>query len=84
MYDFIEDLIILFMYRYARQVAKFFEFVKKRKEEAPSTNARAGGGQSQPQVLLSPKGRLWMPDGMPITETTLEPLDFQKLSIMTG
>ncbi|KAK4741053.1 hypothetical protein SAY87_024641 [Trapa incisa] len=65
--------------QYASQVAKFFEFVKKRQEEAPSSN---GGRQSQRQVLLPPKGGLLMPDGRPIRESALGSLDFRKLSIM--
>lgn len=73
-----------FLCRYASQVAQFFEFVKKRKEQAPSTNAGMGGNQNQPQVLLPPKGGLWMPDGEPFHESALGSLDFRKLSLMTG
>ncbi|PKI54118.1 hypothetical protein CRG98_025482 [Punica granatum] len=71
--------------QYASQVAQFFEFVKKRKEEEPSTNAAGtGGSQGQQQILLSPKGGLWMPDGQPFPESALGSLDFRKLSLMSG
>ncbi|CAK8564685.1 unnamed protein product [Lathyrus sativus] len=66
---------------YARQVAKFFEFVKK---QQVLSEAVAGGKNSQghPQVLLPHEGDLWLPGGKPFHQT---PLDFRRaMSIMSG
>ncbi|XP_041004407.1 uncharacterized protein LOC121249709 [Juglans microcarpa x Juglans regia] len=68
--------------QYARQVAEFFEFVKKKKE-VPSMEA--GEGASQPQVLLPHKGGLWVPDGKHFPESALKSLDFRRaMSFMSG
>lgn len=50
--------------QYARQVAEFFEFVKKKNE---ASTAAAGGKHQpsgQPPVLLPPNGGLWTPDAL--------------------
>ncbi|KOM42907.1 hypothetical protein LR48_Vigan05g051100 [Vigna angularis] len=72
--------------QYARQVAEFFEFVKK-KQEVPSKegvgDARSSQGQSQ--VLLPHEGGLWLPDGKPFPQEALKPLDFRRtMSFMSG
>ncbi|TKY49949.1 Deoxycytidine kinase [Spatholobus suberectus] len=72
--------------QYARQVAEFFEFVKK-KNEVPSKEAGEGGrsSQAQPQVLLPHEGGLWLPDGKPFPQEALKPLDFRRaMSFMSG
>ncbi|KAM7510908.1 hypothetical protein LguiB_009783 [Lonicera macranthoides] len=74
--------------QYARQVAEFFEFVKK-KQEVPASKADGGaakvGGQ-QPQVLLPHKRGLWVPNqGKPFSESALNSLDFRRaMSFFSG
>ncbi|XP_061369113.1 uncharacterized protein LOC133311988 isoform X2 [Gastrolobium bilobum] len=66
--------------QYARQVAEFFEFVKK-KQEVPSKEAVEG----QPQVVLPHEGGLWLPDGKPFPQSALKPLDFRRaMSFRSG
>ncbi|KAL6620292.1 hypothetical protein ACP70R_035431 [Stipagrostis hirtigluma subsp. patula] len=48
--------------QYARQVAEFFEFVKKKKE-APSEQTSADKDRMNPQIMLPNGGRLWVPEG---------------------
>lgn len=72
--------------RYARQVAEFFEFVKKKKEvlfrEVVEVEKNS---QGQPQVLLPHEGSLWLPDGKPFPQSALKPLDFRRaMSFMSG
>ncbi|XP_027938909.1 uncharacterized protein LOC114193353 [Vigna unguiculata] len=72
--------------QYARQVAEFFEFVKK-KQEVPSKEGvgDARSSQAQPQVLLPHEGGLWLPDGKPFPQEALKPLDFRRtMSFMSG
>ncbi|KAK7322386.1 hypothetical protein VNO77_25765 [Canavalia gladiata] len=72
--------------QYARQVAEFFEFVKKKNED-PSKEAVEGerNSEAQPQVLLPHEGGLWLPDGKPFPQTALKPLDFRRaMSFMSG
>ncbi|WJX30371.1 hypothetical protein P8452_18921 [Trifolium repens] len=67
---------------YARQVAEFFEFVKK--QQVLSQEALAGNKNSQghPQVLLPREGNLWLPGGKPFPRT---PFDFKRaMSYMSG
>ncbi|KAF3445455.1 hypothetical protein FNV43_RR10631 [Rhamnella rubrinervis] len=69
--------------QYARQVAEFFEFVKKKKE-VPSTKAGEGNKTSQPQILLPNKGGFWVPDKH-FPESALKSLDFRRaMSMMSG
>lgn len=71
---------------YARQVAEFFEFVKK-KNEVSSQEAVKGGknGQAPPQVLLPHEGGLWLPGGKPFPQSSLKPLDFRRaMSFASG
>ncbi|KAK3033623.1 hypothetical protein RJ639_033748 [Escallonia herrerae] len=68
--------------QYARQVAEFFEFVKKTKEVPPSEEAAKS---RQPQVLLPNNGELWMPGGKHFPESALKSLDFRRtMSLMSG
>ncbi|CAJ2638423.1 unnamed protein product [Trifolium pratense] len=67
---------------YARQVAKFFEFVKK--QQVLSQEALVGDKNSQghPQVLLPREGNLWLPGGKPFPGP---PFDFKRaMSYMSG
>ncbi|KAL3017886.1 hypothetical protein AAZX31_06G303300 [Glycine max] len=67
--------------QYARQVAEFFEFVKKRNE----VSSKEGSSQAQPQVLLPHEGGLWLPDGKPFPQEALKSLDFRRAaSFMSG
>ncbi|KAG2710155.1 hypothetical protein I3760_04G012800 [Carya illinoinensis] len=70
--------------QYARQVAEFFEFVKKKKE-VPSLEAGEGDTSCRPQVLLPQNGELWVPDGKHFPESALKSLDFSRaMSFMSG
>ncbi|KAG5150230.1 hypothetical protein JHK82_017111 [Glycine max] len=67
--------------QYARQVAEFFEFVKKRNE----VSSKEGSSQAQPQLLLPHEGGLWLPDGKPFPQEALKSLDFRRAaSFMSG
>lgn len=69
--------------QYARQVAEFFEYVKKKKE-VPSLEVGEGARNSQPQMMLPHKG-LWVPDGKHFPESALKSLDFRRaMSFMSG
>jgi len=63
--------------QYARQVAEFFEFVKKKKEEATSEQSGANKGRMSPQVMLPKRGRLWVPEGNPFAGSPMN-LDFRR------
>lgn len=54
---------------YARQVAEFFEFVKKKKEVSDSV---AGEESDQASVLMPPHGNLWMPGKQPFPGSAVE------------
>ncbi|KAJ6825325.1 uncharacterized protein M6B38_380670 [Iris pallida] len=64
--------------QYARQVAEFFEFVKRKKEDPPSQTGTDGKNIGR-QIGLPHKGGLWVPDGgqFPV-QSALESLDFRK------
>lgn len=80
--DFIRDIEA--KRQYASQVAQFFEFVKKRQEVSPP-NVRNSSKDVQHQILLSPNGGFWMPDGKPFPESALRSLDFRRaMSMMSG
>ncbi|CAA0809881.1 P-loop containing nucleoside triphosphate hydrolases superfamily protein [Striga hermonthica] len=64
---------------YARQVAEFFEFVKKEKEEVPANDGGEKGAKSNKgQVLLPPHGDLWLPGTQPFSDSALKSLDFRR------
>ncbi|KAL9229069.1 hypothetical protein vseg_004584 [Gypsophila vaccaria] len=62
---------------YARQVAEFFEFVKKGKEmQPPKSGDGAGKG---PQIILPQNGGgLWVPDGKHFPDSALQSLNFRR------
>ncbi|KAJ4962414.1 hypothetical protein NE237_022353 [Protea cynaroides] len=62
--------------QYARQVAEFFEFVKKMKE-VPSAKPSEEAMKSSQQMLLPHKGGLWVPKGRHFPESALN-LDFRR------
>ncbi|KAJ6817307.1 uncharacterized protein M6B38_412185 [Iris pallida] len=64
--------------QYARQVAEFFEFVKRKKEDPPPQTGPDGKNIGR-QIMLPHKGSLWVPDGgqFPV-QSALESLDFRK------
>lgn len=54
------------MYRYARQVAEFFDFVKKKKEVPPPEACAAAAGNDQIKQIAVPRhqGGLWLPEAL--------------------
>ncbi|KAJ8541759.1 hypothetical protein K7X08_002575 [Anisodus acutangulus] len=62
--------------QYARQVADFFEFVKKKNEVTPGAGVEPSKGNQAP-VLLPQNGGLWVPDGK-FSESALKSLDFRR------
>ncbi|KAK1433339.1 hypothetical protein QVD17_10249 [Tagetes erecta] len=70
--------------QYARQVAEFFEYVKKVKEVPAKGNEESSSRGSQSQVLL-PHGGLWVPPQKGNISESLKSLDFRRaMSIMPG
>ena len=74
--------VIYAVHSYARQVAEFFEFVKKGKEDSPVSEDASKG--NQPQVLLPHQRGLWVPDGKYFPESPLKSLDFRKAMPLTS
>ncbi|KAK9270348.1 hypothetical protein L1049_025927 [Liquidambar formosana] len=71
--------------QYARQVAEFFQFVKKKNELLSPKAGEDGANSSQRQVLLPHKGGLWVPDGKNFSKSALKSLDFRRaMSFMSG
>ncbi|KAJ0976926.1 hypothetical protein J5N97_012400 [Dioscorea zingiberensis] len=63
---------------YARQVAEFFEFVK-RKKEVPSLESGSDAKKNlSQQIVLPHKGGLWTPDGSCFPESAIKSLDFRR------
>ncbi|XP_062180826.1 uncharacterized protein LOC133885176 [Phragmites australis] len=62
--------------QYARQVAEFFEFVKKKKE-APSEQTSTDKDRMNPQIMLPNRGSLWVPEGSPFAGSPMN-LDFRR------
>lgn len=63
--------------QYARQVAEFFEFVKKKKELSSSEDSSVEKNPI-PQIMLPHQGGLWVPGGSPFPESALKNLDFKQ------
>ncbi|KAK9758177.1 hypothetical protein RND81_01G212800 [Saponaria officinalis] len=63
---------------YARQVAEFFEFVKKGKEAQPPKPGDGAGKDGRPPIILPQKGGLWVPDGKHFPDSALQSLDFRR------
>lgn len=73
----------LFISRYARQVAEFFDFVKKKKETMAAENVNDRKGKD-PKVLLPHESGLWIPKGSGFPEST-QSLDFRRaMSFLSG
>lgn len=74
-----------FLLRYARQVAEFFEFVK-RKKEVPSLEANNNANKNLGQQIVLPhEGGLWTPDSSCFPESTVKSLDFRRaISFLSG
>ncbi|KAF5204744.1 Deoxycytidine kinase [Thalictrum thalictroides] len=69
--------------QYARQVAEFFEFVKKTKE-VPSPNVGDPAKKPNQHVLLPHKG-LWMPGGNHFPQSAMNSLEFKRaMSYISG
>lgn len=67
---------------YARQVAEFFEFVKRNKELQPR---QAGEEAGKSKVLLPHKDDLWVPGGKHFPNSALQSLDLkQAMSLFSG
>lgn len=74
---YIDPLSILLFCRYARQVAAFFEFVKKKKED-PTHKVCQAAKSNQPNLLLPNNGGFWVPNGKHFPGLPLESLDFRR------
>ncbi|CAL9078876.1 unnamed protein product [Musa textilis] len=69
--------------QYARQVAEFFEFVKKKKEVSSAETGNDGKNQGQ-KIMLPREGALWIPRGTHFPDSALS-LDFKKaMSFLSG
>ncbi|PKA57348.1 hypothetical protein AXF42_Ash013535 [Apostasia shenzhenica] len=62
--------------QYARQVAEFFAFVQRKKEENLEKDAESGD-RNQQQILLPHKGDLWVPESRNLHDSALKSLDFR-------
>ncbi|XP_072950695.1 uncharacterized protein [Typha angustifolia] len=70
--------------QYARQVAEFFEFVKKKKSDLSTDTADARKSTGH-QLVLPHDGGLWVPQGSHIPEAALKSLEFTRaMSFMSG
>ncbi|XP_020253149.1 deoxyguanosine kinase, mitochondrial-like isoform X1 [Asparagus officinalis] len=68
---------------YARQVAEFFEFVKRKKEDAPSKTGSSENGNQK--IVLPHEGGFWVPSGTQFPKSALESLDFRRaMSFSSG
>ncbi|KAG8389678.1 hypothetical protein BUALT_Bualt01G0003800 [Buddleja alternifolia] len=64
---------------YARQVAEFFEFVKKTKEISAPNVEEDAAKRNQPPVLMPGHGKLWMPSGThPFPDSALKSLNLRQ------
>ena len=73
-----------FLKRYARQVAEFFEFVKKKQEVPSAKGGEEAKKSSQQQIVLPQNGELWVPDKH-FPESALKSLEFRRaMSLMSG
>ncbi|XXG65162.1 hypothetical protein AAC387_Pa05g2934 [Persea americana] len=71
--------------QYARQVAEFFEFVKKKKEISSPNAATSDGNSSSEQRVVPHKSSLWIPEGNYFPNSALKSLDFgQAMSVLSG
>ncbi|KAL6840240.1 hypothetical protein ACP4OV_030050 [Aristida adscensionis] len=63
--------------QYARQVAEFFEFVKKKKE-SPTAETVDGDKGTNKKIMLPDRGGLWVPGNCPLPESALKSFDFRR------
>ncbi|KAK6116696.1 hypothetical protein DH2020_049578 [Rehmannia glutinosa] len=63
---------------YARQVAEFFEFVKKKKEDSDYTVGENAAKSNQGQIVLPHHGNLWLPGKQPFPDSAIKSLDFRR------
>ncbi|KAM0939988.1 putative deoxycytidine kinase [Dioscorea sansibarensis] len=70
---------------YARQVAEFFEFVKRKKELSFSESNNDAKKNLGHQIVLPHKGGLWTPDSSCFPESAVKSLDFRRaMSFFSG
>ncbi|GAB4861451.1 hypothetical protein Ancab_036653 [Ancistrocladus abbreviatus] len=70
---------------YARQLAEFFEFVKRKKGDSTPKTGGEAGKKSQSQVLLPHNHGLWLAEGKPFPDSTLQTFDFRRaMSFLSG
>lgn len=62
--------------QYARQVAEFFAFVQRKRDEAPVKTKDVKPANQQ--ILLSQEGGLWIPQGCPLPDSALKSIDFRR------
>ncbi|RLN23256.1 hypothetical protein C2845_PM07G30160 [Panicum miliaceum] len=64
--------------QYARQVADFFEFVKKKKESSTAEMTDGDNKSINKQIMLPNGGGLWVPGSSPLPESALKSFDFRR------
>ncbi|KAL2467608.1 P-loop containing nucleoside triphosphate hydrolase superfamily protein [Forsythia ovata] len=64
--------------QYARQVAEFFEFVKRQKEVSSSEVGEDAPKSDQHHVILPRNDNLWVPGAQHFPESPLKSLDFRR------
>ncbi|KAH7681037.1 Deoxycytidine kinase protein [Dioscorea alata] len=70
---------------YARQVAEFFEFVKRKKEVPSSESNNDANKNLGQQIVLPCEGGLWTPDSSCFPEAAVKSLDFRRaMSFLSG
>ena len=72
------SIFLYFPWRYARQVAEFFEFVKKKKEFRTAEMTDGDNKSINKQIVLPRRGGLWVPGSSPIPESGLKSFDFRR------
>lgn len=68
---------------YARQVAEFFEFVKRSKGDTPPKTGTGEKSGSQ-KLVLPREGGFWVPSGSQFPQSALESLDLRKAMSFTS
>ncbi|XP_042434281.1 uncharacterized protein LOC122020425 [Zingiber officinale] len=69
--------------QYARQVAEFFEFVKKKKE-AKSAETSSDGKWKDQNIVLPQQGGLWIPQGTHFPESVKKSMEFNRSMSLSG
>ncbi|XP_020245990.1 uncharacterized protein LOC109823937 [Asparagus officinalis] len=69
---------------YAQQVAEFFEFVKRKKEDTPP-KTNSDEKETSKKILLPREGGFWVPEGTQFPQSALKSLDLCKaMSFSSG